>query len=257
MNDPTSRLRKLTNALTCPAVPTDAPAGLMPSSSSSKQHQEIQKRAATLTTDDQGNLTTDTPTLVNAYEGAAEVMNASASSLEEVRPVVRLENEMAALEVDLAGGSLSSFSLKSTAGDPTNPLSWRAQVTTDRSPAPLGHFLCCDRWGGPSESEIANGMPFHGEASSQQWSRSRSQGGSSNLRAGMSVELPMAGMSVERQISMRETAAVAHVTETVTNTNLLGRMYNAVQHPSIAPPFLDDATVVDSNATMGFPQSVR
>ena len=73
----------------------------------------------------------------------------------------------------------------------------------------------------------------------------------------MSVELPMAGMSVERQISMRETAAVAHVTETVTNTNLLGRMYNAVQHPSIAPPFLDDATVVDSNATMGFPQSVR
>lgn len=239
MTDPSSRLRKLA-AFICPAVPIDhVPGGLTASSSSSSKQQ------ATLTT------------LVNAYEGAAEAMNASSFSTEEVRPVLRLENEMAVLEVDLAGGSLSSFSLKTEGGPATNPLSWRAQVTTDGSPAPLGHFLCCDRWGGPSEAEIANGMPFHGEASSQQWIRSRSQGGSSDLRAAMSVGLPMAGMSVERQISMVDNGAVVHVAETVTNTNLLGRMYNVVQHPSIAPPFLDAETVVDSNAGLGFPQSVR
>ena len=191
-----------------------------------------------------------------AYGGAAEVtVSASATSAHPHRPLVRLENEMATLEVDLAGGSLTAFSLK-TQGvpEPTNPLSWRAQMTNDGSPAPAGHFMCCDRWGAPSKAELANGMPFHGEASSQLW---HSQGGSSALRAGMNVELPMAGMSVERQIAVAENAAAVHVAETVTNNNLLGRMYNVVQHPSIAPPFLDEATVVDSNATRGFPQSVR
>lgn len=204
---------------------------------------------------EQGNLATN-KILFSAYEGVAAV-NASASSA-HLRPVVQLENDLAVLEVDLAGGSLSSFMLKSEGDvEPTNPLSWRAQITPDGSPAPLGHFLCCDRWGAPSESEIANGMPFHGEASSQHWSRSGTHGGSSSLRVGMNVDLPMAGMSVERRIFMQANAAAVHITETVTNNNLLGRMYNAVQHPSIAPPFLDVETVVDSNATLGFPQSVR
>lgn len=224
--DPACRLRKL-SAFVSPAVAIDTSA---PSKQISNQRR--------------------------AYKGAAEVtMSAPVSSAHPRRPLVRLENEIATLEVDLAGGSLSSFSLK-TEGvpEPTNPLSWRAQMTRDGSPAPAGHFLCCDRWGGPSKAELANGMPFHGEASSQLW---HLQGGSSALRAGMNVKLPIAGMSVERQIAVAENAAVVHVAETVTNNNLLGRMYNVVQHPSIAPPFLDEATVVDSNATRGFPQSVR
>ena len=211
--------------------------------------EEVKRRAAALSTDEQGKLTTNTPTLFNAYENASDVMNMpAAGAAEATRPVARLENGIAALEVDLAGGSLSSFTLLQQEGG-TNPLSWRAQVTADGSPAPLGHFLCCDRWGGPSEAEIANGMPFHGEASSSQWSRRRTQGGSSDLRLGMGCDLPMAGMSVERQLSMVEGATAVHIVETVTNTNPLGRMYNVVQHPSIAPPFLDVETLVDTNAT--------
>jgi hypothetical protein len=45
------------------------------------------------------------------------------------------------------------------------------------------------------------------------------------------------------------------VRERVTNTNRLGRIYNMVQHPTIAPPFLDEKTLVDSNAARGFMQS--
>ena len=45
-----------------------------------------------------------------------------------------------------------------------------------------------------------------------------------------------------------------HVSETVTNRNKLGRVYNMVQHPTIGPPFLDETVVVDSNATKGFMQ---
>jgi hypothetical protein len=40
----------------------------------------------------------------------------------------------------------------------------------------------------------------------------------------------------------------------MTNTNKLGRLYNMVQHPSIAPPFLNDDTLVDTNAHQGFVQ---
>jgi phosphonate metabolism protein (transferase hexapeptide repeat family) len=43
--------------------------------------------------------------------------------------------------------------------------------------------------------------------------------------------------------------------ETVNNRNKLGRIYNMVQHATIGPPFLDETTVVDSNAQRGFMQS--
>jgi len=47
---------------------------------------------------------------------------------------------------------------------------------------------------------------------------------------------------------------LALITESVTNMNKLGRTYNMVQHPSIAPPFLEDDTLVDCNGHRGFAQ---
>src|SRR5207237_1573042 len=45
------------------------------------------------------------------------------------------------------------------------------------------------------------------------------------------------------------------VSETVTNLDKLGRIYNMVQHATIGPPFLDESTVVESNAQRGLMQS--
>ena len=56
-------------------------------------------------------------------------------------------------------------------------------------------------------------------------------------------------------VRLSESAAVFTVSETVTNRNKLGRIYNMVQHATIGPPFLDETTVVDSNAERGFMQS--
>ena len=71
----------------------------------------------------------------------------------------------------------------------------------------------------------------------------------------MSARLPMAGLRVERTLTLLEGAAAFRVEETVTNENKLGRVYNMVQHPTIGPPFLDAQTLVDSNARQGFMQS--
>src|SRR6185295_11276954 len=74
------------------------------------------------------------------------------------------------------------------------------------------------------------------------------------IEAEMKAQLPKAGFSVRRLIRMSSKAAVLMVTEEVANLNALGRIYNAVQHPTIGPPCLDESTVVDCNGRKGFPQ---
>ena len=70
----------------------------------------------------------------------------------------------------------------------------------------------------------------------------------------MVCELPLARMKVQRTMRLDENQAVLVVRKHVTNVGKLGRIYNMVQHPSIASPFLDPATIVDSNAQHGFVQ---
>ena len=47
------------------------------------------------------------------------------------------------------------------------------------------------------------------------------------------------------------------VTEDVKNDNKLGRVYNMVQHATIGPPFLDENTLVDSNAARASCKAAR
>lgn len=169
------------------------------------------------------------------------------------RPTLVLETGSAKLVFDLGGGSISDFHLADHA---LNPLTWDSRSSDATSPRPMGHFLCLDRWGQPSAAEQRNGMPFHGEASRVTWrvvSQPSVQG--DKQVAEMSASLPLAGLDVTRRIRLSRSAAYFVVTERVTNRNKLGRVYNMVQHPSIAPPFLDEHTLVDANARTGFMQS--
>lgn len=66
--------------------------------------------------------------------------------------------------------------------------------------------------------------------------------------------MPMAGLEIEREVILSPFDAVAVVKESVTNVKELGRVYNMVQHPTIAVPFLDENTLVDCNGKRGFAQ---
>ncbi|HAM70962.1 MAG TPA: hypothetical protein DCM86_04890 [Verrucomicrobiales bacterium] len=170
-----------------------------------------------------------------------------------VRPSLRFTNRVATLSFDLAGGALGDFHLLAA---PMNPFSWGAPGPGDARIHGFGHFLCLDRWGPASDAEAANGMPYHGEASNVPWNPDlpvtpTTGGGSQGC---MSARLPMAGLRVERSIELSASEAVVRVRETVFNENKLGRVYNCVQHPTIAPPFLGPDTVVDCNGTRGFAQ---
>src|SRR5262249_37406286 len=79
--------------------------------------------------------------------------------------VIRLESKSAQMVVNISGGGIADFHLVQ---QQLNPVSWQ-ETSVATGPRWMGHFLCLDRWGDPSEAEKRNGMPFHGEASRVQW----------------------------------------------------------------------------------------
>jgi hypothetical protein len=66
-----------------------------------------------------------------------------------------LQSESTKLIIDLYGGKIRDFSLKSIEVNPLNSI--------------LGHFICFDRWGPSSAADQAKGIPFHGEAQATMW----------------------------------------------------------------------------------------
>ena len=167
---------------------------------------------------------------------------------------VVLKGTEAQVSIAVSGGGIVEFRFLD---QPTNPLNWEVtpelEPLEDGKPYLRGHFLCLDRWGPPSEAEVKNGVPFHGEAPRVVWQviqqAQRTAGGTT---AQMRCTLPIAGLQVLRTIKLDTKGTLLTVTELVTNTNRRGRLFNMVQHPSIAPPFLDPSTLVDSNARQGF-----
>ncbi|BDC50462.1 hypothetical protein F183_A27780 [Bryobacterales bacterium F-183] len=173
-------------------------------------------------------------------------LTATAFGQKPDRPTVRLQSTRASANFDLLGGSLIDFQLAGS----INPLSWDSNAKADpSSPRSRGHFLCMDRWGQPSEAEKKNGMPFHGEAAAVAWKLSSNSASECQMQA----DLPIAQLRIERTAKLD--GATLTVRERITNLGKLGRMYNVVQHPTIAPPFLDESTVVDANCGKGFAQS--
>jgi hypothetical protein len=176
----------------------------------------------------------------------------NAEELIDGRRSLVFNTPVARLVVDLAGGAIGEFRPKSS---DVNPLRWGRPKPGDTSIRGFGHFLCLDRWGPASEAEAARGMPYHGEASNVAWSIAREADESGGvLEAEMRAKLPKAGLSVRRIIRMSRLNLVFQVREEITNDQVIGRIFNIVQHPTIAPPFLDETTIVNCNGRRGFAQ---
>lgn len=164
--------------------------------------------------------------------------------------IITLQNKSAALSVDLSGGAIVDFHLHD---DKVNPFTFR--FTKKQMPANnkagatyKGHFACIGRWGEPSAGEIKTGLPNHGEAANIMWQQNKTSSASITMYADCIKE----GLHVTRTISLDKQLALFHVKETISNKNVLGRLYNVVQHPTIAAPFLTEETIINCNAAKGF-----
>lgn len=161
--------------------------------------------------------------------------------------MVLLENSRIRLKINQTGGSYSDFHLKEL---PLNPINWEIGDVTQ--PPFKGHFLCFDRWGPPSEAERSNGFLHHGEVNTQKWELSDDASINNSTECSMWCTLPMGKLELVRHIRLVEKEPVFIVTEKIKNLNPYGRMFNIVQHVTIAPPFLDQTTIFDNNTEKGF-----
>ncbi len=168
--------------------------------------------------------------------------------------LIKLENNTAALTIDPFGGSITDFRLKHI---DINPLCFaftkQQMPLNNRKGAPYqGHFLCLGRWGEPSVGEIKASIPNHGHFANMPWTVVDAGPSKLNMNATSQLE----GLHIDRTIELDDNHAVYSVKEVVQNINPLGRMFNMVQHPTLAAPFLNETTVVNCNATVGFDQSL-
>ncbi len=96
----------------------------------------------------------------------------------------------------------------------------------------MGHNLCLDIFGGPSDEEAAAGLTVHGESSIAPYEITE-RGGGLEMRA----DLPLAGLAIERRITLHGDAL--HVAETVHNLCAFDRPIAWTQHVTLGPPFLE------------------
>jgi len=97
-----------------------------------------------------------------------------------------------------------------------------------------GHALCLDGFGPANAADAAAGVSLHGEASNAMWTFTRQHAD----RATVAVELPVAGLRVERQFSLLPDESVLRVEERVTNLRPAERALHWVQHATFGAPFL-------------------
>lgn len=159
---------------------------------------------------------------------------------------MKIENDKLLLNVALEGGAYTDFHLKEF---PVNPVNWKTD--NPEHPPLQGHFLCFDRWGPPAEAEKTLGIPLHGEVNLQTWKLLSGQN-KNRKKVRMACNLPIANLRITRTIGIPGEESVFKVNEKIENLNTGDKLYNIVQHVTIAPPFLDPSVIIDTNAGKGF-----
>jgi len=169
------------------------------------------------------------------------------------RPAVVLRNDKIELTLLPLGATLANLTLLDDA-EKLSPF-WNAD-RAQKLPAParasgaLGHFLCLDGFGAPSEEEKAAGWPFHGEASKQQFEvvQDPAKKGAATLK--LTAQLPLAQELVTRTVTLLDGESVVYVNTEVESLLAVDRPISWAEHATIGPPFLlPGQTVIDIAAT--------
>src|SRR5437762_1143432 len=174
------------------------------------------------------------------------------------RRAARIENDAVRVTVLREGGHIAEILDKATGVNPLwtppwtsiEPSSWHAAHPDFGSGADarllagiMGHNLCLDIFGGPSDEEAAAGMSAHGDASVAAYEIA-ADGDALVMRA----RLPLAQAIAERRIALD--GPTARVRETITNLAAIDRPIGWTEHVTLGPPFLrKGATEFRASAT--------
>jgi len=164
------------------------------------------------------------------------------------RRAAKLENDHLRVTVLKEGGHIAEVFDKATGVNPLWTPPWPSiePSTYDYSRHPaygggvdasllagiMGHNLCLDIFGGPSDAEAKAGLPVHGEASLVRYDVETS--GQSLVARAM---LPLTNLRVERRLSLAN--ATVRVAESVENLSGVDRPIGWTEHVTLGPPFLE------------------
>ncbi|MGH9721600.1 MAG: hypothetical protein ACRD8O_15435 [Bryobacteraceae bacterium] len=166
------------------------------------------------------------------------------------RRAVSIENDVLRVTVLAEGGHVAGILDKRSQMNPLWLPPWRSIEPSSYDPAKhpeygnnvesrllagiMGHNLCLDVFGGPSEAEAAAGIGVHGEGSVVRYAISES--GTSLL---MRADLPLAHLRFERRIRLDAGSRVVRFTETAENVSATDRPAAWTHHVTLGPPFLE------------------
>jgi hypothetical protein len=164
------------------------------------------------------------------------------------RRAIRIENDALRVTVLEEGGHIAEVLDKATGVNPlwTPPWPSLAPSRYDRARHPeyggggdaallagiMGHNLCLDIFGGPSDAEAAAGLPVHGEASLVRYELEASGAAAVVQRA----RLPLANLRVERRLQLAGRRVL--VEESVENLSGVDHPVGWTEHVTLGPPFL-------------------
>ena len=184
------------------------------------------------------------------------------------RDAWKLENDRLRVSVLQGGGHIGEIVLKTASGDSVNPLwappwpsidPWTYDADKHggtygtNSEAPLlsgilGHNLCFDFWGAPSDSEHKAAMAYHGEVSIISADKVAETESSLTHR----LNLTRSGTSITRRMTLVSGQPILYVEETAENLLGLDKPFGWVQHPTFGPPFVNPEKVhFDASAMQG------
>lgn len=177
------------------------------------------------------------------------------------RQAVSLENDALEVIVSVEGGHVAVIRDKATGVNPLWSPPWPSIEPSKYDPAKhpeyggnaeskllagiLGHNLCLDLFGGPSDEEAAAGLTVHGECSTARYDV-RSSGDVLT----QSVTAPGAQLAFQRKIRLAAGSRRLEIEETVENLAICDRPIAWTQHVTLGPPFLERGlTQFRANAT--------
>jgi hypothetical protein len=172
-----------------------------------------------------------------------------------------IENEHLEVIVTDEGGHIASIRDKATGINPLWAPPWKSIEPSTYDPAKhpeyglnaeskllagiLGHNLCLDLFGGPTEEEAAAGIPVHGEGSVATYDV-RVDGDVLTQEAILSS----CQLKFKRQIRLKAGSTRVEIRETVENLSPCDRPVAWTQHVTLGPPFLEKGlTWFECNAT--------
>ncbi len=186
------------------------------------------------------------------------------------RSAWQLETDHLRVSVLEGGGHIAELVLKnSLGGESINPLwvphwpsvePWRfdfeqhSEIYGKDSEAAMlasimGHNLCFDFWGAPSQSEFTAGLTYHGDVSLLRSTKISHDTGSMTYR----LDLHRSGTAITRTLRLIPGQSVLYLEETAENKLSIDRPFGWVQHVTFGPPFVDpDSVFFDASAGRGY-----